>query len=46
LLRAGSSMRSIADFLGHRSLSAVAIYAKYDPRLLRRVAGLSLAGLQ
>jgi len=46
LLRAGSSMRSIAEFLGHRSLSAVSIYAKYDPRLLRRVAGLSLAGLQ
>ncbi len=46
LLRAGSSLRDIADFLGHRGLSAVTVYAKYDPRLLRRVGSFSLAGVQ
>lgn len=30
LLRAGQSVKSIADLLGHRSLDAVAIYAKVD----------------
>ena len=30
LLRAGESMKAIADLLGHRSLDAVAIYAKVD----------------
>lgn len=30
LLRAGQSIKSIADLLGHRSLDAVAIYAKVD----------------
>ena len=30
LLRAGQSMKSIADLLGHRSLAAVAVYAKVD----------------
>ncbi len=30
LLRAGESMKTIADLLGHRSLDAVAIYAKVD----------------
>ena len=39
-------MRDIADFLGHRGLSAVSIYAKYDPRLLRQVASFSLARVQ
>jgi integrase len=35
LLRAGQPLKSIADLLGHRSLSAVSIYAKVDmPRLL------------
>jgi integrase/recombinase XerD len=35
LLRAGQSLKTIADLLGHRSLGAVAIYAKVDhPRLL------------
>jgi site-specific recombinase XerD len=46
LLRAGSSLRDIADFLGHRGLSSVSIYAKYDPRLLRRVSNFSLASMQ
>ena len=30
LLRAGQSVKSIADLLGHRSLDAVALYAKVD----------------
>lgn len=30
LLRAGQPVKSIADLLGHRSLSAVAVYAKVD----------------
>jgi integrase/recombinase XerD len=35
LLRVGQSLKTIADLLGHRSFSAVAIYAKVDrPRLL------------
>jgi integrase/recombinase XerD len=34
LLRSGQPLKSIADLLGHRSLSATAIYAKVDhPRL-------------
>jgi integrase/recombinase XerD len=46
LLDKGFSLPEIADFLGHRGLSAVSIYAKYNPRLLRRVASFSLAGIQ
>jgi integrase/recombinase XerD len=46
LLNKGFSLHEIADFLGHRGLSAVSIYAKYNPRLLRRVAAFSLAGIQ
>lgn len=39
LLRAGQTSKTIADLLGHRSLSAVAIYAKLDhPRLLEVAA--------
>jgi integrase/recombinase XerD len=35
LLRHGQSLKTIADLLGHRSFSAVSIYAKVDhPRLL------------
>ncbi len=34
LLRSGQSVKAIADLLGHRSLSAVGVYAKVDlPRL-------------
>ena len=46
LLNKGFSLHEIADFLGHRGLSAVSIYAKHNPRLLRRVASFSLAGIQ
>ena len=46
LLRQGSSLRDIADFLGHRGMQSVSIYAKYDVRLLREVATFSLAGVK
>lgn len=39
LLATGESMKSIADLLGHQSLSSVAIYAKVDHRRLLEVAG-------
>jgi site-specific recombinase XerD len=46
LLRKGSSLRDIADFLGHRDMKSVSIYAKYDVRSLREVATFSLAGVK
>jgi site-specific recombinase XerD len=45
LLRKGASLKEIADFLGHRSLSSVGIYAKHDWRSLREVAKISLGGV-
>ena len=45
LLRRGSSLKEIADFLGHRDLESVSIYAKSDLRSLRKVAAFSLAGI-
>jgi integrase/recombinase XerD len=42
LLKKGSSLQDIADFLGHRSTKSVSIYAKYDTRSLRKVAAFSL----
>ena len=45
LLRNGSPLRDIADFLGHRGLSTVSIYAKHDSRLLRKVAAFRLGGI-
>jgi integrase/recombinase XerD len=46
LLRRGTSLRNIADFLGHRDIRSVSIYAKYDARMLRAVAAFSLAGVR
>jgi integrase/recombinase XerD len=46
LLRKGSSLKEIADFLGHRTMNSVSIYAKYDVRSLRNVADFSLAGVK
>jgi site-specific recombinase XerD len=43
LLRQGSSLQEIADFLGHRNIDTVGIYARYDTRLLKKVAAFSLA---
>jgi site-specific recombinase XerD len=45
LLRKGSSLRGIADFLGHKDIKAVSIYARHDPRMLRKVAAFSLGGI-
>ena len=46
LLKKGSSLKDIADFLGHRDMKSVSIYAKYDIRSLRQVADFSLAGVK
>ena len=46
LLNQGSSLQEIAEFLGHRDLNSVSIYARYDTRLLRKVAAFSLAGVR
>lgn len=43
LLKMGSSLKEISEFLGHRSTECVAVYAKYDRRSLRKVATFSLA---
>lgn len=45
LLRKGTSLRGIADFLGHRGLQSVSIYAHCDYRALRRVADFDLGGV-
>jgi len=42
LLRKGMSLPEIADFLGHRDLRSVSIYAKLDIRALRKVADFAL----
>lgn len=42
LLKKGSSLKEIADFLGHHDTRSVGIYAKYDQRSLREVAAFSL----
>jgi integrase/recombinase XerD len=46
LLNKGTSLKEIADFLGHRDSRSIGIYAKYDTRSLRKVAAFRLAGLQ
>ena len=45
LLDQGLSMKEIGDFLGHRSPSATAAYAKVDLNALREVADFDLEGL-
>jgi integrase/recombinase XerD len=45
LLDKGSSLKDIADFLGHRNMNAVTVYAKCDNRSLREVAAFSMSGL-
>jgi site-specific recombinase XerD len=45
LLRQGTSLRGIADLLGHRNLRSVSIYAHCDVHALRRVADISLANV-
>jgi integrase/recombinase XerD len=46
LLRSGASLKEIADFLGHRDSRSIGLYARYDPRSLRKVAAFHLAGLR
>jgi integrase/recombinase XerD len=46
LLQKGASLREIADFLGHRNIKSIGIYARYDIRSLRKVAAFSLAGVR
>lgn len=45
LLRRGTSLRGIADFLGHRGLQSVSVYAHSDLRALREVAAVNLERL-
>jgi integrase/recombinase XerD len=45
LLRTGSSLKEIADFLGHSDLRSVGSYAKFDPESLKNVAKFSLRGV-
>jgi integrase/recombinase XerD len=45
LLRCGSSLKDIADFLGHSNLRSVSCYAKFDSSSLWSVARFSLRGV-
>jgi site-specific recombinase XerD len=45
LLKRGTSLKDIADFLGHRDSKSIGLYAKYDTRALRKVAAFRLTGL-
>lgn len=45
LARAGTSIKELADFLGHSDMRSVCIYAKYDSASLRNVAMISLRGV-
>lgn len=45
LLDQGMAMKVIGDFLGHRSSSSTAVYAKVDLNALRQVAAFDLEGL-
>ena len=46
LLHKGCSLQEIADFLGHRRLTSVSIYARHDVHSLQQVAAFSLAGVK
>ena len=45
LLKKGTPLKDIADFLGHRDTTVIGMYAKFDTRSLRKVAAFSLNGL-
>jgi integrase/recombinase XerD len=45
LLRSGSSLKDIADFLGHSDLRSVGNYARFDSASLKQVAVFSLQGV-
>jgi integrase/recombinase XerD len=44
LLRRGTPLGEIADFLGHRTSQSVGIYARFDMQALRKVSDLNLSG--
>jgi len=46
LLKKGSSLKEIAEYLGHQDIRSVGIYARYDKRSLRKVATFSLGGIR
>jgi integrase/recombinase XerD len=46
LLQKGSSLFEIADFLGHRGIKSVSVYARHDMKSLQKVADFSLRGLR
>ena len=46
LMHRGASLTEIADFLGHKGIRSVCVYAKFDSRLLKKVAAFSLSGVQ
>jgi integrase/recombinase XerD len=46
LLAGGFSLKTIGDYLGHRSAAATRVYAKVDLAGLRQVAEFSLEGLR
>ncbi len=45
LLKIGTPLKDIADFLGHRDTNSVSFYARFDTRSLRKVAAFNLKGL-
>jgi site-specific recombinase XerD len=45
LLREGRTLKEVSEFLGHRDGGSVELYARYDERLLKKVADFSLAGV-
>jgi integrase/recombinase XerD len=45
LLHSGTSLPEIAEFLGHRDLQSVSVYAKHDLFALREVAAVSLEAI-
>ena len=45
LLDHGLSMKEVGDYLGHRSISSTAVYAKVQLGTLREVANIDLEGL-
>ena len=45
LLDHGMSMKTVGDYLGHRSIESTAVYAKVDLNSLREVADFDLEGL-
>jgi integrase len=45
LLRTGTSLKDIADFLGHSDLRSVSNYVKFDSHSLTKVAEFSLRGV-